>query len=341
MAPSALELTRARSLLRNVLSARASVALAYHADADGIASAALGAAALERAGGTIAPLTPEKGHNIYDERFRRALDALGAGAALMLDTGSRANGAFGSTPTIVVDHHPTADRPRVHAFVHDDESPATTLLTLELVAPLAPLDDRHWLVALGILGDSGGRAIDHPILSAARSRFGAQPLREVVALINASGRAAHPEPEVALSALRRADDPRSIVHGESSEARRLHALRREVTAALAHARRVAPRVRGRFAIIEIASGCRIHGVLAAAWAKRLAPRIVLVSNRGYTPGRIHLSVRSHAPHDLRAELRALLPHAGPDYAAGHARASGAILDEGTYAELLHAIDQAA
>jgi single-stranded-DNA-specific exonuclease len=68
---------------------------------------------------------------------------------------------------------------------------------------------------------------------------------------------------------------------------------------------------------------------------------VLVANRGYVPGRVHLSVRSHVALDLRAELRGLVPDAGDDYAAGHARASGAIIDTETYERLLAAIERLA
>jgi single-stranded-DNA-specific exonuclease len=328
---------QARALLREVVVDDRSLALVYHADADGIASAALAAAAVERLGGRVLPLTPAKGKNVYDEAFCDEIAAAEPSAVLVLDTGSRAGAAWPGGRTVVVDHHPTDAAPDVHAFVHDEDAVATAKLVLALVAPVAEIEDRSWLAAIGVLGDRGNDARHDPIVARASARFGVQSLREVVALVNASGRAARPAPELALASLRTTDDPRTVAGGQGAPAAKLHEMRAEVAEAVKHARRVAPRVRGQWAIIELEEPCRIHGVIASSWARRLSPRIVLVANRGYVPGRVHLSVRSHLEMDLRAALRGLLPDAGADFAAGHARATGAIIDAATYERLLAAI----
>ncbi len=314
------------------------VAVVYHADADGISAAALACAAVERLGGAVLPLTPAKGKNVYDEDFRRELDRCSPQLVLVLDTGSRPGTRWRSAPTIIVDHHVAASPPDVEAFVHDEDAVSTSMLALDLLAPIAPIEDRSWLAAVGAFGDRGDDARAIPAVEAAVARFGSSSLRDVVALVNASGRAGAPAPDVALAALREADAPREVARGERAPARQLHAMRAEVAEASRRARRVAPRVRGKWAIIELDEPCRVHGVIASAWARRLAPRIVLVANRGYVPGRVHISVRSHQDLDLRAALRSLLPGEGGDYAAGHARATGAIIDVPTYERLLAAID---
>jgi len=317
------------------------VAVVYHADADGISAAALACTAIERLGGTVVTLTPPKGKNVYDETFRARLESSGAKAALVLDTGGRGGSSWRRLPTVIVDHHAADGAPDVDVFVHDEHATSTSLLVLDLLRPLAPIEDRAWLAAVGALGDRGDAARSEAPVRAATARFGGASVPEVVSLVNASGRAGDPAPEIALEALRAADDPRTIARGEGATAARLHAMRVEVAEASRRARRVAPRIRGRWAIIEIHEKCRVHGIIASAWARRLAPSIVLVANKGYVEGRVHLSVRSHERTDLRAAMRALLPDEGGDYAAGHERATGAIIDVPTYERMLRAIDDEA
>ena len=315
------------------------VAVVYHADADGIASAAIVCTALERRGTQVTPLTPVKGQNVYDSAFRDEVAGRKPGATVVVDTGSRARADIAPRPCIVIDHHPTAEPPAVDCFVHDASAPASSTLAYAVAEGLADVEDRRWLVAVGLVGDLGEKARTHAVTREASARYGARNLQELVALINASGRAAAPSPDVALAALCSAVDPRHILQRDSLEGNLLRAMRAEVSAAIARARRVAPHMRGRWAIIEIDEPCRIHGVIASAWTCRLSPRIVLVANRGYSPSRVHLSVRSHANVDLRAALRSLIPDAGADYAAGHARATGAIIDRSTYDRLLAAIER--
>lgn len=312
------------------------MAVLYHGDADGIASAALARHATERLGAGVVGLTPARGESVYDAPLARALVAASPRLAVILDTGARP-GATWPVPTVVVDHPPTERAPRVEAFVHDPAAVATATMTLALLEPLADLSDRAWLAAVGALGDRGERARAEPVVAEATRRFGSAALREVVALVNAAGRASAPANEIAFEALSAAESPRALLDPDHGPAAVLRAKRREVADAVARCRRVPPRVIGRWAVIELHERCRVHGVVASAWARRLAPRIVLVANRGFVPGRVHLSVRSHEEIDLRAALRPLLPEGGADYAAGHARATGAILDVGTYEGLLGAI----
>lgn len=326
-------------MIARVCAAGERVAVVYHADADGISAAALACAAVERLGGSVVTLTPPKGKNVYDEGFRSELARCTARLVLVLDTGSRASVRWRDAPTIIVDHHVAASPPDVEAFVHDEDALSTSMLVLDLLEPIAPIKDRSWLAAVGAFGDRGDDARALASVDAAVARFGSSSFRDVVALVNASGRAGTPAPEDALTALREADDPRAIVRGTHPAAIHLHAMRAEVAEASKRARRVAPRLRGKWAVIELDEPCRVHGVIASAWARRLAPRIVLVANKGYVAGRVHVSVRSHDDIDLRAAMRELLPDEGGDYAAGHARATGAIVDVTTYERLLAAIDE--
>jgi single-stranded-DNA-specific exonuclease len=331
---------RARAIFGEVARRDAGIVVAYHGDADGISAAAILAAAGERLGGEVLGRSPAKGENVHAASFAEVVARAYPELVVVLDTGARAGRLFGDTRTIVVDHHRAPAPPDVDAFVStrgDGPETATSALALALAAPLAPLADRAWLAAVGLLGDLGDRARAHPVVAAAAKAYGITNLREVVALVNAAGRSARHEVHMALAALRAAASPREILGATSIPAARLFELREEVSASIMRARHEPPSVYGRWAIVEIAEPCRVHGVIAQSWTRRLASKIVLVANKGYVAGKVHFSVRSHQPLDLRAELRALLPDAGDDFAAGHDRATGGIVDPKTYASLRDAI----
>ncbi|MBK9258496.1 MAG: DHH family phosphoesterase [Polyangiaceae bacterium] len=336
---------RALVSLRAALSEGAPIAVVYHADADGTSSAALAMAAIEKHGGQTLPLTPRKGENVHDPAFSATIDESGAGLVVVLDTGSRRGRLF-RIPTIVVDHHriDTDDAPDVEAFVSTfgrEPLISTSALAWELFSSFADIRERAWLGAIGLIGDLGDKAKTHPLVQDAAAIHKMTHLRDAVSLVNAAGRSSTHEADVALRALVEARGPIDIVRGNGNAASRLHELKQEVAEATKRAIRKAPRIVGRWAIIEFAEPCRIHGSVASAWTRKLHDRIVLAGNRGYVPGRVHFSVRSHEPLDLRAELRALLPDAGPDFASGHDRATGGIVDVDVFDELLRRIESRA
>ena len=310
------------------------VAVVFHGDADGISSAALFTAAFARAGAHPFGMTPPKGIDVYDAAFVEGLERARPDGMVVVDTGSRTGFVWDVAPTMIVDHHPFASPPVCAELVHDENARSTSLLSWPVASQIADVGDRTWLVAVGALGDAGDAARKEPIVAAAAKRHGIGVLRDVVALVNAAGRASRPANDVAYDALVAAESPRDVLASDA-----LCAMREEVASAITSARRVAPKVIGRWAIVELDDPRRIHGVIASTWARRLAPRITLVANRGYMPDRVHLSVRAGGDVDVRRALRELLPDEGPNFAAGHARASGAIVDVPTYERLVAAISR--
>lgn len=317
------------------------MAVVYHADADGTSAAALVCHAARALGAEPLALTPDKGENVHHPAFGRRVRAAGAQLAVVLDTGSRPGRLFGIA-TVIIDHHriDPAEAPAVEAFVStfgDDPGTSTSALAYALLAPIAPMGSRAWVAALGLLGDLGDAARAHPLVAEAARQHGWTALREAVGLVNAAGRSAAHDAGVALAALLDAEAPASLTRGGGEAAMQLRALKEEVAAATRRAIRVPPRVHGRWAVIQIHEPYRVHGPVASAWTRKLADALVLVANRGYMPGRVHFSVRSRRPVDLRAALAALLPDAGPDFAAGHDRATGGIVPVEVFEELLRRI----
>jgi single-stranded-DNA-specific exonuclease len=71
----------------------------------------------------------------------------------------------------------------------------------------------------------------------------------------------------------------------------------------------------------------VHPLVATAWSRRLAPRVVIAANDGWRAGLVSFAVRSHDGRDLRRWLldRFRPPAGAGDYARGHPRATGGAL----------------
>ncbi|MDQ4018809.1 MAG: DHH family phosphoesterase, partial [Actinomycetota bacterium] len=106
-------------------------------------------------------------------------------------------------------------------------------------------------------------------------------------------------------------------------------VRREYRRALA----TPPHVKGDVALIRFSSPYQVHPLVATAWSRRLAPRVVLAANDGYLPGRVNFAVRGESG-DLRRLLRGALPDAAGEFAHGHVRATGGSLPPEDFEELV-------
>jgi single-stranded-DNA-specific exonuclease len=122
--------------------------------------------------------------------------------------------------------------------------------------------------------------------------------------------------------------------------RGLERARDEVRLALRQSLTVPPLVRGEAALIRLSTPYGVHPLVAAAWKRRLAPRVVLVANDGYLPGRVNFAVRGGGG-DLRRLLRSALPEANGEFAHGHDRATGGSLRPHDFERLLDALGLAA
>jgi single-stranded-DNA-specific exonuclease len=91
----------------------------------------------------------------------------------------------------------------------------------------------------------------------------------------------------------------------------------------------------RVALLRFSSPCQVHPLVAIAWSRRLAPRIVIAANDGYLSGRVNFAVRAAA--DLRAFLLEALPGEPCEYAHGHSRATGGSLTTDRFETLLAAL----
>jgi single-stranded DNA-specific DHH superfamily exonuclease len=294
----------------------AGAAVVPHHDADGLAAGALLA---RRTGGPVLHTTSP---------WEEGLPALDA--AVVADWGVRP--VVGPRDLLYVDHH--AEPEQVDGTVVHDEAggrTSTSLLAWEL---LGRPDDGAWLATLGAVGDLGDAVLDREDVPRSGSR---NAEKRLAGLVTASGRVKDGPVEEAFALLRESGAVgEALVHPHRAL---LEDVRAVVAEARARALRSAPRIGPQAAVLRFSEPARVHPLVATAWARRLAPRVVVAANDGWRDGRVSFAVRCAAPFDLRSWLRERYePPAGAgDYARGHAQATGGALVPGAFDDLLEAI----
>lgn len=236
------------------------------------------------------------------------LARLRADGLVVLDMGSRAGPIVEGLPTIVIDHHDARYRPDGAIFVSEPAA-ATGELAYRVWSPLVDLEDTKWLVALALAGDQAAIP-DGP--------YKKTHIKKLVSLVNAARRSSLFQPQLALDLLLSGNDPAAMLTSPA-----LEACREEVKAEVDRVARTAPKIAGNVALIRFTSGAQIHPLIATRWAPRLSPKIVVVANDGYLPGRVNFALRSASKTDLLAFLRELpLGPVEGEFANGHPRATG-------------------
>jgi single-stranded-DNA-specific exonuclease len=312
MIAAMVELAAARALLLGV------ERVVPHADADGLAAGAIALRA--RAEGADEAVLLGRGQTPFGED-----PPLPGGTVAVLDWGVRPLARAG----LLVDHHAPEARPRsdqllVSGYGERPET-ATSVLVRRLV-PEAPA----WLAAVGAVGDLGDAGLE------LRECRGAPKtaVRRLVALVNAPRRLPAGPVRTALALLVESEDPRAAL--ADARCRELDNARREWRSGYRSAIRVAPEVRERVALVRFSSPYQVHPLVAAAWSRRLAPRVVIAANDGYLPGHVNFAVRG-GDGDLRELLRTALPDAAGEFAHGHDRATGGSVTPEEFERLVRAL----
>jgi single-stranded-DNA-specific exonuclease len=279
-----------------------------HTDADGLAA---GAIALRARGETAADavllprgLTP----------FAPSASLPEGDPVILLDWGVR---SF-QRPALLIDHHaPEADvrSDQLLLSSYGERPEASTSVLMTRVVP----DQPRWLGALGAFGDFGDRAWDLEELADVSKAH----VRKLAAIVNAPRRLPHGPVRLALELLMEHDDPRSALSDPRSDM--LAECKAEWSAGFKRALKTAPDVRDGVAVLRFSSPYQVHPLVASAWARRLAPNVVVAANDDYLPGMVNFAVRSLGELDLRRLLRSALPHQTGEFAHGHPRATGGSL----------------
>ncbi len=341
------ELEAARSQFEDFVTAipaQGQIVILCDGDVDGLGAGTVLWHYLLRSG--IAPERLEgmhtpKGGNAFTPAMQAMVAATRPACLFVLDLGIRDYDIALGVPTLFVDHHRPEGQPpgsRVFTGYQWRPVPTSSLLTYLLCSRDARVADRAWAAAIGNLGDLGP---EYPDLQEAARAQKQKYIREATSLLNAAKRSSDPEEAVpaAFKALREAASARELVEGDSPELGLLREFKAEVGAALAEAKRVAPRFsrHEKVALLRFDSPARVHPLLAQSWRGRLPKYVVLAANGGYMPGKVSFSARTN----LDLNLLDFLAHHGQqlvgteaEYGHGHDKATGGTLSTANFERLL-------
>lgn len=321
-------------LLTDFLASRSGlVNLVSDYDADGLSAAVLMESYLRVQGRHFVLRTPKQDRNIWDTPQERWLDPE-AELAIVMDLGCRGDKLF-PVPTLFIDHHkdnPPSEGDLLYAGYHRDPVPTTAGLVWEMVQDRVP--EKKWLAALGTYGDLGSKA-PFVYLQEIKKKYTAKALGEVVSLVNAARRVAAPRVDLALTLLRRYDDPKSLVKARDTEFLELETLRERVRAETERCKQAAPTFAGEVALVMVHSDCQVHPIIAQIWRTRLPKYYVLVANDGYEEGKVHFSGRSRGEKMILQKLRSLSCWAeDAGFGQGHDQAAGGVVGPGLWQRIL-------
>jgi single-stranded-DNA-specific exonuclease len=306
-----VHLVRARQAVLNA------AAVVPHPDADGLAAGAIALRARAEAAGAavlldrgLTPFAPEA--------------PLPDGPLALLGWGVREL----DRPAVMVDHHlpevaPRADQIVVSSFGEAPQVPTAALM--RRVIPAAPA----WLAAVGAVSDLGPAALALPECRDAPLAA----VRRLAGLVDGARRVPHGPVRTALALLIEHDEPDAALLdpriGELEDARRTWKAEYDRLAS------VTPMIGETTALLRVSTACQVHSLIATTWARRLAPRLVVVANDGYLDGRVDFAVRGGS--GLPSRLRRALPGIEGEFAHGGDRASGGSLTPDDFERLLIAL----
>lgn len=310
-------------------------------DCDGLPAGALLVRALRLAGYQAVTIEAKrKGESAWNPDVLDRLRAQEPEALFVLDLGSRADPMLPGVTTLLIDHHLPGGIPPeaelITGYGADTDTlpaPTTGLLVYWCIQGiLRPEQYRPllWLAALSILSDLGDKA-GFDELAEARTIWPTGPMRDAVALLNAPRRTASADASEALAALLIAQSPKQITTGELPQTASLKQAKEEVAAALAVAKKAAPKFSRKYretlgadlVALRMDTPCQVHPLVAQTWRGRFKDSIVMGVNFGFRPGYVHFSARGPKGVNVIHFLREHAP-AGADqgYGNGHDQASG-------------------
>jgi hypothetical protein len=337
-------------------------------DADGLTSGVILYKSLVLLGlhpGLINVHLVQKGTDTSTENERQLMGAQNPEYIFILDQGSRKSPPVIQSPhkALVIDHHFAGldDHPEGALFVNACNSPpvaTSSLLTYTLCSSLHSniASECDWLCVMGTHGDLGNTLkweAPFPNMKETFKKYTKKSINDAVSLINAPRRTAAYDVVTAWDALLAAESPSDTLKNA-----RLITARAEVNAEVERCTHTPPKFSydSKIAVFHISSQAQVHPVIATRWAGHLQSsklEIILVANYGYLPDKVNFSCRiprcartRDPPVNIIASLRSLaatspdktlLERLGDSFARGHKEASGGVVGQGVFEELMQCV----
>ena len=325
----------------NQLPPQASIHILGHSDADGLTASTILARSLRAKGFRAEAEVTRKGENAWSPSVLQKIENYHPAALIVTDLGSREDPLVPHLPTLLIDHHkPTGIPPGATLLsgYGTEPTPTSGLLAFYCAEALQTSQDLDWLAAVSILADLGDKT-DFPEWRESRRKYGAKNLRETATLLNAPRRAGEGNAQPALELLLENADLAALLSDKRIET--LRAAKEEYNAALAVARRAAPKFNQpdkTVALIVVNTPCQVHPVIAQMWIGRLKEHVVICANTGFLPDRVNFAVRTKLSINLIDFLAKHKPTgAGPDFGRGHDQATGGSLMLSQWSEFLQSL----
>ncbi|KAL9001933.1 MAG: hypothetical protein Q9188_005118 [Gyalolechia gomerana] len=360
-APKAIQ--NAQNLLKECATSHLKVLIVPDKDADGLDAGVIIHRTLTALGADASSIHVHlvaKGNSIHDEQEREAMKAKDPNCIIVVDQGSRPAPPVVDTPGVkclIIDHHLSDEFPEdamVVSACHYPPVATSSLLVYEICKSLHPTiaTTCGYLCAMGTHGDLGNTLKweePFPDMSEVFKTHTKKAINEAVSLLNAPRRTAQFDVQTAWEALLAANSPKDVLTN-----RRLLSARAEINEEVERQTHTAPKFSkdGKIAVFRINSAAQVHPVIATRWAGHLkSPKleIILVANTGYLPDKVNFSCRiarcasnRDPPVNIISSLKAvanldttdLVQRMGESFARGHKEASGGIIPNQEFEELM-------
>ncbi|KAI4178795.1 MAG: hypothetical protein LQ348_005535 [Seirophora lacunosa] len=353
----------ARVFLKECASSQQNILIVPDKDADGLDAGVIIHRTLTALGAAASSIDVHligKGNSIHDEEEREAMKKKSPKYVIVVDQGSRAGPEVIGSPgvkSLIIDHHLSDEFPK-HALVvsacHYPPVATSSLLAYEICKDLHPdvASLTGYMCAMGTHGDLGNTlkwAPPFPDMKEVFKIYTKKSINDAVSLLNAPRRTAKFDVVSAWEALLAASSPKDILTN-----RRLLSARADINEEVERQTHAAPKFSkdGKIAVFRINSAAQVHPVIATRWAGHLKSsklEIVLVANSGYLPGKVNFSCRiarcarnRDPPVNIISSLKAvadldttdLVARMGENFARGHKEASGGIIGNQEFEELM-------
>ena len=359
------QIAQARKIILQCAKENKTTLIVPDKDADGLTSGAIMYKTLKLLGVSKENLhyhLLEKGNTVHSDAERERMAERQPSYIFVLDQGSRKSSSLIDPPHtgLVIDHHfaHEVDFPADSSHVTACMSPpvaTASLLTFEICKPLHPEVHTQcaWLCAIGTMGDLGTTIKwqpPFPDMTATFKEHKKKNVTDAIGLLNAPRRTATFDVSSAMTALMAANTPKDILSDT-----RLLAARKEINEEVERCTHTAPKfsIDGKIAVFKIKSGAQIHPLIATRWANHLSSpklEIVMCANSGHMADKVNFSCRiarsakaNDPPVDIIQTLKdvaeahesgTLRERMGEDFARGHVQASGGIVGQQEFDDLM-------
>ena len=316
------------------------IVILTHVDSDGVSSGALLYKTLINRGyKNIDIIYPKKGENGFSENIKNKIKQISPDILFFMDLGSYPIEINNVKKIIIIDHHKPEGVPDKGVLLTSFPPPpyiSTSYLAFLLLKEIN-YNPKDYLGIIGEIGDYG-LEVDAPYIKDLIKNYKKKELSLVSSLINSARRVKEFDIDTSLKYLIESNEFEDLVI-DSEYKKKLLYYRELIKKDIDKWKKTKPKFIKNIAIIEIDSPNLIHPIIAQIWKNILEKYIVICANFGYIENKVSFSMRTSLDISLLSFLRRYLePSIEEDLGFGHERATGGIIDNEKWFNLIKKIE---